>query len=123
MSEEMTPKERLNPKKNADKAWYLVLLDTQAQFSYEEDHLDAVLKALKFFYIHRYQRRIADVRAECDALRQKEQYSAEDFRALQEKKAQIAQDERRMNEYRPFFSEPYFARMDVVDEKEGYHRY
>lgn len=123
MSEEMTPKERLNPKKNADKAWYLALLDTQAQFSYEEDHLDAVLKALKFFYIHRYQRRIADVRAECDALRQKEQYSAEDFRALQEKKAQIAQDERRMNEYRPFFSEPYFARMDVVDEKEGYHSY
>lgn len=123
MSEKLTLKERLDPKKHADKAWYLALLDQEAQFAYERDHLDAVLRMLKVFYILRYRRQIAQLREECEELRQKEHYSAEDFCTLQEKKAEIAENTRRMNEYRPYFSEPYFARMDVVDDKEGYNSY
>ena len=34
MSEKLTLKERLDPKKHADKAWYLALLDQEAQFAY-----------------------------------------------------------------------------------------
>ena len=123
MSEKLTLKERLDPKKHADKAWYLALLDQEAQFAYERDHLDAVLRMLKVFYILRYRRQIAQLREECEELRQKELYSAEDFCTLQEKKAEIAENTRRMNEYKPYFSEPYFARMDVVDDKEGYNSY
>ena len=53
MSEKLTLKERLDPKKHADKAWYLALLDQEAQFAYERDHLDAVLRMLKVLYILR----------------------------------------------------------------------
>ena len=123
MAEKDKLQELLSPKKNADKAWYLSLLDKDAQAAYEAEHLGAVLRMLKVCYIYRYRRHIADLRAECDAIRGKENYTAEDFRALQEKKAEIAADTRRINEYKPFFSEPYFARMDVVDDKEGYNSY
>ena len=123
MAEKDKLQELLSPKKNADKAWYLSLLDKDAQAAYEAEHLGAVLRMLKVCYIYRYRRHIADLRAECDAIRGKENYTAEDFRALQEKKAEIALDTRRINEYKPFFSEPYFARMDVVDDKEGYNSY
>ena len=123
MDKHKSAKDLLCPKIDADKAWYLALLDPEAQFAYERDHLDAVLRMLKVFYILRYRRQIAQLREECEELRQKEHYSAEDFRTLQEKKAEIAENTRRMNEYKPYFFEPYFARMDVVDDKEGYNSY
>ena len=123
MDKHTSAKDLLCPKIDADKAWYLALLDPKAQLAYEKDHLDAVLRMLKICYISRFRRRIAQLREECEALRGKEDYNAEDFRTLQEKKAEIAENIRRMNEYRPYFSEPYFARMDVVDDKEGYNSY
>ncbi len=116
-------KELLCPKKDADKAWYLALLDGEAQRRYEETHLAAVLKMLKLVHIVRFQARIAQLKREIADLRAKEDYAAEDFRAIQEKNAEIADLKRKIDEYRPFFSEPYFARMDVVDDKEGYNGY
>lgn len=118
-----SPKDKLNPKIKADKAWYLSLLDEDAQTAYEEERLGYVLQALKLFYVSRYRKRIRELQAEAEDIRARESYSAEDYRALIEKKAEIASETKKLNGYRCFFSEPYFARMDVVDEKEGYNSY
>ena len=115
-------KELLDPKKNADKAWYLALLDAPAQRAYEEEHLVAVLRMLKLAYLLRYSRRIAEAKEEIAAIRAREGYGAEDYSAIREKNEEIAALKKKIEEYRPFFSEPYFARMDVVDA-EGYNSY
>ncbi len=116
-------KELMDPHKEADKAWYLSLLDEGEQFSYEEEHLKAVLLALKSFYLMRYKRKIAALKEEIAAIRAQDAYTAEDYRLLLEKNAEIAAETKKLNGYKPFFSEPYFARMDVVDDEEGYNSY
>lgn len=120
---EISPKEKLNPHIADDKAWYLSLLDDREQFVYEEERLKAVLAALKAFYVGRYQKRIAAAKAEIAEIKAREDYSAADYSALLEKKAQIASEYEKLNAYKCFFSEPYFARMDVVDGAEGYNSY
>lgn len=123
MDKRKSVKELLSPRIDADKAWYLALLDADEQREYEERHLDAVLRMLKLVHILRYQRRIAEAKKEIADLRAREGYGAEEFRAIQEKNAEVAALKKKIDEYRPFFSEPYFARMDVVDDKEGYNSY
>ncbi len=115
--------ELLSPHKNADKQWYLDLLEEEKQIAYEEDHLAALLRMLRFIYIAKIQQRIAALKAEADSVRAREDYGAEDYRLLLEKKAQIQAETKKLNSYKCFFSEPYFARMDVTDEKEGYNSY
>ena len=119
MDKQKSIKEMLCPKIDADKAWYLSLLDQDAQRVYEEEHLSAVLKMLKRVYILRFQARIAEAKQEIADTRAREGYGAEDFRSIQQKNAEISALKKKIDEYRPFFSEAYFARMDVVDEKEG----
>lgn len=119
----MTPKDKLNPKINADKAWYLSLLDEDRQTAYEEDHLAAVLSCLKYFYVSRIRKHILSLKAEIAEIRARENYSAEDYRSILEKNAEITAETKKLNAYKCFFSEPYFARMDVTDEKEGYNSY
>ena len=116
-------KEKLNPKKEADKAWFLSLLDEEEQTAYEDGHVRLVLAMLKVLHISRYQKKITECKEELTALRQKADYSAEDYRAILNKNAEIQELRKRMNGYKCFFSEPYFARMDVVDDKEGYNSY
>ena len=123
MAEKRTARELLDPKKKADKAWYLALLDEAAQKDYENAHLAAVLQMLKAVYLSRIRDRIRAAREEIAAIAARERYGAEDYRAMQEKKALIAAEEKKLSGYKPFFSEPYFARMDVVDGKEGYNSY
>ncbi len=118
-----TAKELIKPKKEADKEWYLSLLDEEEQFAYEKDHLAAVLRCLKILYIARYKRRIDELKAEADVIRKANDYSAEDYKFLIEKNAEISAETRKMNAYKCFFAEPYFARMDVVDSAEGYNSY
>ena len=123
MGEKKTVREWLDPKICADKAWYLALIDREKQTAYEEGHLSAVLVMLKAAYITRIRARIRAAKEEIAEIAAREKYGAEDFRALQEKKAFIAAEEKKLLGYKPFFSEPYFARMDVVDDKEGYNSY
>ena len=118
-----TLKKRLNPKRQADKEWYLSLLDADSQRTFEEGHLNAVLLMLKAFYIVRYQRRIAQLKKEIAELSEKPDYAAADYRAILEKNAEIAAQEQKLNAFKCFFMEPYFARMDAVDEREGYNSY
>lgn len=113
----------LSPKKQADKNWYLSLLDEEAQLAYESDHLGATLSMLKFCYISRYQTRIAEIKREIEEIRSREDYAAKDYRAVLEKQAELENIAQKLETYRCFFTEPYFARMDVTDEKEGYNSY
>ena len=123
MAEKKTARDLISPKISADKAWYLALLDGEKQMAYEKDHLAAVLQVLKAVYISRIRDRIRQAREEIGEIRSRERYGAEDYRALQEKNAFIAAETAKLNSYKPFFAEPYFARMDVVDDKEGYNSY
>ena len=114
---------QLNPKIEADKEWYLSLLDEEAQTEYESERLVSVLAALKSFYIARYQRKIGELKSEIAEIRARENYSAEDYRAILTKNAEIAAEYKKLNAYKCFFAEPYFARMDVTDAREGYNSY
>ncbi len=113
----------LNPKKEVDKEWFLALLDEEKQLSYEEEHLKAVLVQLKAFYLKRIQDRIQAAKREIAELRARDDYAAGDYRAILEWNARIAADEKKLGGYKCYFTEPYFARMDVTDEKEGYNSY
>ena len=116
-------KNRLNPRKKADKEWFLALLDEDSQRRYEEEHLRGVLAMLKIVYILPYQKKIRDAKEEIAAVRARGDYSAEDYREILGKNEEIAAATRGLNAYKCFFSEPYFARMDVVDDAEGYNSY
>ena len=116
-------KQMLDPKRDADKAWYLALLDEEGQFCYEKEHLDAVLRMLRFYYLSRLQRRVREIEGEMEGLRAQEGYSAGEYRELLEKQAQRQEVEKKIDSYKCFFVEPYFARIDVVDDKEGYNSY
>ncbi len=116
-------KNSLNPHKNADKAWYLALLNEETQIKGEEEHLRAVLLMLRLSYIVHYQKRIKEARAEIEALKNSGDYAAKEYRETLELNAEIARLEKKLDSYKGFFAEPYFARMDVVDDKEGYNSY
>ncbi len=114
---------KLQSQKNADKNWYLDLLDGEKQVVYENEHLEDVLHMLKVCYVRKYLRRIGKMKEEREEIRSRKDYSAEDYRALIEKNAEIASETKKLNAFQCFFAEPYFARMDVVDDKEGYNSY
>lgn len=116
-------KDQLNPHKDPDKAWYLDLLDEGKQFVYEQEHIRAVLLMLRVLYVSPYQRRIAQIREEIGQIRDRQEYSAGDYRALLEKQAELEQLGNQLDRYKCFFAEPYFARIDVVDDAEGYNSY
>ncbi len=117
------PKDYLQPHVDADKEWYLSLLDEESQFVYEQERIGRVLSALKIFYVSRYQKRIAAAKEEIAQIRAKSDYSAEDYRAVLNLNAQIRSEYKKLNAYKCFFSEPYFSRMDVEDDDEGYNSY
>lgn len=71
----------------------------------------------------RHRRAIAEAKKEAERLRARPGYGAEEYRALLETNALIASEYEKMNAYKCFFTEPYFARMDVVDPIEGYNSY
>ncbi|MDE6677005.1 MAG: hypothetical protein K2K12_04780, partial [Clostridia bacterium] len=117
------PKDFLKPNIDADKDWYLSLLDEEGQFRYEQERIGHVLAALKSFYLARYQKRIAATKAEIEEIKARENYSAEDYRTILNKNAEIQADYKKLDGYKCFFSEPYFARMDTLDEASGYNSY
>lgn len=118
-----TFKEKLNPHRDADKNWYLSLLDEASQKQNEEEHLHSVLCMLRSFYLSRYQKRIREAKAETEALKKGEDYSAKEYREVIELNAEIVRLQKKLDSFKCFFTEPYFARMDVEDDKEGYNSY
>ncbi len=112
----------LDTKKAGDHAWFLSLLDEEGQRIYEEEHLSAVMQMLKALRIRPHKRAILEAKDEIARL-EKEESSAENYRKIRQLLADIEVEKEKVDDYRPFFNEPYFARMDLIDNKEGYNSY
>ena len=114
--------EILDTKKAGDHAWFLSLLDDEKQKFYEEEHLKAVLQMLKIARIQPHKNAIKEAKAEIAAL-EREGTSAENYRKIKHFLKKIEDEKGKIEEFRPFFDEPYFARMDLIDNVEGYNSY
>ena len=114
--------ELINPKKSGDHAWFLSLLDDEYQKSYEDEHLNAVMQMLRIARIRPHKKAIQRAKEEIKRL-EKEETTAENYRTHLLLNEEIKAENDKMETYRPFFEEPYFARMDLIDDKEGYNSY
>ncbi len=114
--------ERIKPHKEPDKAFFLDLLDEQKQRAYEDGRVRCVMLLLKVCYINRRKLKIKEAQEEIAALR-KGEFSAESYREILAHIADIRAWRKEIEGYRGFFTEPYFARMDLSDPREGYNSY
>ena len=112
----------LEPKKAGDRAWFLSLLDDELQKTYEDEHMQAVMQMLRIARIRPHKIKIKAAKDEIKAL-EREGNSAENYRKIKILLAQIDAENEKVQSYRPFFEEPYFARMDLIDNIEGYNSY
>ena len=113
----------LDPKKNTDKETFLFLLDDDAQRSWEEERVEAVMQMMRLVRIRPHKRKIAEAQARLQEIESNKNPTAADVVETRALLAEIASQTEKMNEYRCFFDEPYFARMDLIDQKEGYNSY
>lgn len=116
-------KNLIDPHKKTDKKFFMDLLDATVQREVEDKHIEAVMAMLKFLYINRLKAKINSAGEERRALNSDENHTAENYRQILELNAEFSSLKEKMNTYKPFFDEPYFARMDLEDEKEGYNSY
>ncbi len=116
-------KNLIDPHKEPDKQFFLDLLDADKQRAYEDKHISSVMLMLKALYIAKLKSRIEAAKAEKHELTTLPDYDAEKYRRVLELNAEISALRAKVNEYKPFFDEPYFARMDLTDDKEGYNSY
>ena len=112
----------LETKKAGDREWFLSLLDYEKQKEYEDEHMNAVMQMLRIARIRPHKNKIKAAQAEIKDL-EKEGNSAENYRKIKQLLAEIDGENEKMQAYRPFFDEPYFARMDLIDNIEGYNSY
>jgi DNA helicase IV len=116
-------KKEISSKRTADKTWFLDLLDEDKQKAYEDNHLRALLSMLRAVYIAGEQEKIRSMQQELSVLRNGEEYTADSYASVNELNAKIEEAQKTIEGYRHFFEEPYFARMDATDSKEGYNVY
>ena len=116
-------KKILDPHKEPDKQFFLDLLDNDKQVEYEREHIDAVMFMLRFIYINKLKTSIESAKEQIAKITADPDYNAESYKTVMELKAQIAATRAKIDTYKPFFDEPYFARMDVEDDKDGYNSY
>lgn len=107
----------------ADKKWFLDLLDDEKQKKYEDNHLKALLLALRLSYLNKEQDTVREAQRELSEIRNGDDHSAAAYARTLELNRIIRSAHETMDSYRRFFDEPYFARMDVQDDKEGYNSY
>ena len=123
MTEQEVIKSILNPHKEADKQFYLDLLDGEKQVKWEDEHVSAVLAMLKILYISKLTKKIKDAESEKFILTHSSDYDAEKYQKVLQLDALIASCIQKRDSYKCFFDEPYFARMDLTDDKDGYNSY
>ncbi len=116
-------KNLISPHREPDKQFFLDLCDGEKSLAYESERLSAVMTVLKAVHISRLLKRIREARAEKDALMSSPDYDAEKYRRVLKLNAEISACRKKIGEYKPFFTEPYFARMDLCDNVEGYNSY
>ncbi|MDE5667894.1 MAG: hypothetical protein K2I29_06605, partial [Clostridia bacterium] len=116
-------KNLINPKKEPTKDYFLDLLDADKQLCEENAHIQAVMSLLRVLYILKHKNKLTAARTEKEALLSGGDYNAEKYRRVLELNSEISALKAKIKEYKPFFDEPYFARMDLTDDKEGYNSY
>lgn len=116
-------KNLINPNKAADKNFYLDLLDAEKQKQYEDMHVRAILVMLRVLYINKLKTKISEAEKEIKNLTAQSDYGAEEYKKTINLKAEITAARKKIQTYKCFFNEPYFARMDLIDDKEGYNSY
>lgn len=116
-------KNLIDSHKEPEKEFFLDLLDGDKQREYENAHLNAVMAMLKAVHLAALRVKIKNAIDEKTEIKNSTDYDAEKYKRVMELNAQIAALRKKVNSFKPFFQEPYFARMDVVDEKEGYNSY
>lgn len=99
------------------------MLDDGKQSEYEIAHLDALKIMLKALYLKKLRGRIAALERERESINSAEEHSADGFQRILQINADISRLKKKVESYKPFFDEPYFARMDVTDKIEGYNSY
>ena len=122
---ELTTEEALQAVKShkePDKQFYLDLLDEEKQRAYEDRRVQAVMTLLKTCYINKLKLKIKTAQDEAARLRA-EDFSAENYRTIISRNAEIRAWREEIESYKGFFVEPYFARMDLIDAQEGYNSY
>ena len=112
----------LDPKKTGDHDWFLSLLDDKKQSAYEDEHMQAVMQMLRIAHIRSRKNAIKAKNEEIARL-EKEENSAENYVKIRNLLAEIEKEKEKIETFRPFFDEPYFARMDLIDNIEGYNSY
>ena len=113
----------LNPQKSGDHDWFLSLLDDEQQRLYEDEHMEAVMQMLRIARIRPHKNAIREAKEEIARLEKEESDNAETYRKIRALLADIEGENAKVETYHPFFDEPYFARMDLIDNKEGYNSY
>ncbi|MBP5242343.1 MAG: hypothetical protein J6Z36_01465, partial [Clostridia bacterium] len=116
-------KKEISSKREADKEWFLSLLDDDKQRAYEDNHLRALLTMLRYFYLSKEQLTVKKAQEELAAIRNGDDHSALNYARTLELNRIIAEARVTIESYKHFFDEPYFARMDAKDDKEGYNVY
>ena len=116
-------KNLIKSQKRPDKQFYLDLLDEDKQREYEDLRIRAVMSLLKSEYINPLKIKIKADRDTIAAVKNEQDFSAENYRKVIACNAHIRELKEKIEGYKGFFIEPYFARMDVFDEKEGYNSY
>ncbi|MBQ9081716.1 MAG: hypothetical protein IJY26_03690, partial [Clostridia bacterium] len=116
-------KKEIDSFRAVDKAWFLSLLDDGAQKAYEDNHLHVLLIMLRYYYLSKERETVRRAQEELAAIRNGEDHSANAYARTLKLNGVISAAYATMEGYKHFFDEPYFARMDVRDDKEGYHAY
>ncbi len=116
-------KNLIDPRKNPEREYFLDLLDGDKQIEYENKHIDAVMKMLRIVRLGKLKARFNSAKQEREELTRSEDYNAEKYAKVLQINAEICGLKKKMEEFKPLFEEPYFARMDLTDREEGYNSY
>ena len=116
-------KNLISPNKNADKQFFMDLADFDKQLKFENERLNGVLTMLKLLRLKKLQKQIAQSKDEIKSLNAKPDFDAKDAQQIQRLYAEIKSCQTKIESYKHFFTETYFARMDVEDDDEGYNSY
>ena len=81
------------------------------------------MKMLKYIRLREHRIAIKEAQAEILRIKTEEENNAENYCKVGELMREIEKRKKKIDEFRCFFDEPYFARMDLIDNIEGYNSY